>query len=50
VLLFNPGGSIRFSEDLPDQGIEMSVFGVYLVIKTLDGDSLTINTMTGVFK
>ncbi|MBC6474692.1 MAG: hypothetical protein GDA48_19370 [Hormoscilla sp. GM102CHS1] len=47
MLLFNPGGSIRFSEDLPDQGIEMSVFGVY---KTLDGDSLTINTMTGVFK
>lgn len=50
VLLFNPGGSIRFSEDLPDQGIGMSVVGEDLAIEMLDGDSLTINTMTGVFK
>ncbi|MGK7900384.1 MAG: hypothetical protein AB4352_03020 [Hormoscilla sp.] len=50
VLLFNPGGSIRFSEDLPDQGIGMSVVGEELAIEMLDGDSLTINTMTGVFK
>ena len=50
ILLFNPGGSIRFSEDLPDQGIGMSVVGENLVIKMLDGDSLTINPMTGTFK
>ena len=50
ILLFNPGGSIRFSEDLPDQGMGMSVVGENLVIKMLDGDSLTINPMTGIFK
>ncbi len=49
VLLFNPGGSIRFSDDLPDQGIGMTVDGENLVITMLEGESLTLNPMTGYF-
>lgn len=47
VLVFNPEGAIRFSEALPDQGTRMSVIGEHLTIKMLEGDSFTINLMTG---
>ncbi|MDB9510029.1 hypothetical protein PN499_02250 [Kamptonema animale CS-326] len=47
VLVFNPEGAIRFSEALPDQGTRMSVIGEHLIIKMLEGDSFTINLMTG---
>ncbi len=50
VLLFNPGGSIRFSDDLPDQGIGMTVDGENLVIQMLEGESLTLHPMRGYFK
>jgi hypothetical protein len=50
VLLFNPGGSIRFSADLPDGGIGMTVDGENLVITMLEGESLSLNPMTGYFK
>ncbi|AFY83068.1 hypothetical protein [Oscillatoria acuminata] len=50
VLLFNPGGSIRFSDDLPDQGIGMTVEGENLVIQMLEGESLTLNPMRGYFQ
>jgi hypothetical protein len=50
VLLFNPGGSIRFSDDLPDGGIGMTVEGENLVIAMLEGESLSLNPMTGYFK
>jgi hypothetical protein len=50
VVLFNPGGSIRFSDNLPDQGVEMSVVGENIAIALLEGDTLQINHQTGYFK
>lgn len=50
VLLFNPGGAIRFSEELPDQGARISLVGDHLEIETIEGDILTVNLMTGRLK
>jgi len=50
IVLFNPGGSIRFSDNLPDQGLEMSVLGDNIAIALLEGETLQINHQTGYFK
>ena len=47
LLLFNPGGAIRFSEELPDQGAGMSLVGDNLEIEMIEGEILTVNLMTG---
>ena len=50
IVLFNLGGSIRFSDNLPDQGVEMSVVGDDIAIALLEGETLKINRQTGYFK
>ena len=49
ILLFNPGGSLRFSGDLPDQATGLSMVGNALVINMLEGSSLRIDPMLGTF-
>lgn len=49
VLLFNPGGSIRYTKALKDTAMELLVVGDNLVIQLLEGESLTLNPETGTF-
>ncbi len=49
VLLFNPGGTVRLSEDLPEQAIGMSVVDENLLIQLLEGERLILNPKTGCF-
>lgn len=50
VLLFNPNGSLRFNHGLPDIPEDISIVGTKLVIKLLEGDSLTLDPQTGTLK
>ncbi len=50
VLVFNPGGAIRYNCDLPDIPEEISIVGTNLLIKTIAGDNLTINSIAGNLK
>lgn len=49
VLLFNPGGTVRLIEDLPEQAIGMSVVDENLLIQLLEGERLILNPETGCF-
>ncbi len=50
VLLFNPNGSLRFNHGLPDIPEDILITGTTLVIKLMEGDSLTLNPQTGTLK
>jgi hypothetical protein len=50
VLLFKPNGSLRFNHGLPDIPEEISIVGTKLVIKLLEGDSLTLDFQIGTLK
>jgi hypothetical protein len=50
VLLFNPNGSLRFNHGLPDIPEDISIVGTKLVIKLMEGDSLTLDPETGTLK
>lgn len=50
VLLFNPNGSLRFNHGLPDIPEDIAIVGTKLVIKLMEGDSLTLDPQTGSFK
>ncbi len=50
VLLFNSNGSLRFNHRLPDIPENISIVSTKLVIKLVDGDSLTLDPQTGTLK
>jgi hypothetical protein len=50
VLLFNSERSLRCIQGLPDIGTDLKLQGTTLTIHLLDGDSLTLDSQTGVFK
>lgn len=50
VLLFNPDSSVRLIKGLPDLAEEISVVNTDLVIKLMEGKSLTLDSQTGTLK
>ena len=47
LLIFNPNGSMRYSQGLPDMPEEMSIVGNNLLIEFLEENSLIVNPQTG---
>lgn len=47
LLIFNPNGSIRCSQGLPDMPEEMSIVGNNLLIEFMEENSLIVNPQTG---
>ncbi len=50
VLLFNPDSSIRLIKGLPGLAQEISLVNTDLVIKLMQGKSLTLDSQTGILK
>ena len=47
LLIFNPNGSIRYSQGLPDMPEEMSIIGNKLLIEFMEENSIIVNPQTG---
>jgi hypothetical protein len=50
ILIFNPNGSLRFNHGLPDIPEEVSIVGTTLLIRLIEGNSLTLEPQIGVIK
>jgi hypothetical protein len=50
ILIFNPNGSLRFNHGLPEIPEEVSIVGTKLLIRLIEGESLTLEPQIGVIK